>query len=561
MKLNILPIIILGFILCSCSEEFTETIEIGTYNTQSFQTKDGIDFLLTGAYSALDGITGVSGGWESSGDNWWMDVVSDDAHKGSNDGEISGVYLLELHQYRSGNSYLNSKWRALYAAVNRANAVIAQIAIIPNGSERFKKQLAEAIFLRGHFNFQLQIMWGKYAVYIDEQDFADISFNKPNGNDLWSEIDNDFLFAMNNLPKSQIDFGRVTSWSAKSYLAKSKLYQKNFDEALLLFDEVIQSGPYSLMPEFCDNFRLAGEDGSEAVFIIQFDTAGPFSPNGNQGGTLNFQGPNDWCCGFFQPSVDLVNSFQTKNGLPLLDTYHNSDVKNDFGLLSSEPFTMHEGPLDPRIDYTIGRRGIDYNSWGVHPGKDWVRAGFSDISGPYTSKKNVYWKGEDTLQGTGNWGQQHSGINYYFIRYADVLLMGAESAVETGDLEKARNYLNQVRKRAKEMTCVTTEGGDALAANYQINLYESFPDQDYARKAVRMERRLELGMEGHRLFDLRRWGIYVETMNRYVLNETRTIKSFGPKMSDPLPKHNLFPIPISAIDQSKGLLEQNPDWE
>ena len=257
-----------------------------------------------------------------------------------------------------------------------------------------------------------------------------------------------------------------------------------------------------------------------------------------------------------------MNAFQTSGGLPLLDDFNKTDVKNDAGIESSEPFTPHTGTLDPRVDYTAGRRGINYNNWDINPGKAWVRAGFSDISGPYLGRKNVYWAGEDSQQGAGNWGQQHSGINYHFIRYADVLLMAAEAAVETNDLTKALGYVNQVRSRALDSTPIkAADGSDA--ANYDIGLYApgDFGSQDQARKAVRHERRLELGMEGHRLFDLRRWNVLAQTVNDYVANEIRTIPNFGPKFQGPAAnKHNLFPVPVSSIDQSSGTLQQNPEW-
>ncbi|UCE92870.1 MAG: RagB/SusD family nutrient uptake outer membrane protein, partial [Flavobacteriaceae bacterium] len=163
---------------------------------------------------------------------------------------------------------------------------------------------------------------------------------------------------------------------------------------------------------------------------------------------------------------------------------------------------------------------------------------------------------------SGNWGQQHSGVNYHFIRYADVLLMAAEAAVETNDLTKALGYVNQVRERALNSTTIKATDGVTDAANYDIGLYQpgDFGSQDMARTAVRMERRLELGMEGHRLFDLRRWGNMPQVMNDYVDNESRTIPNFGPKTSQVESKHNLFPVPVGAIDQSSGTLGQNPDW-
>ena len=194
------------------------------------------------------------------------------------------------------------------------------------------------------------------------------------------------------------------------------------------------------------------------------------------------------------------------------------------------------------------------------PGKDWIRSAFVDISGPYLTKKSVYYQGEDLNVGTGGWGEQRSGINYHIMRFSDVLLMAAEAAVETNDLPTALDYVNRVRARAKGMTYVQNADGTADAANYKIELYTSFPDQTFARKAVHMERRLELAMEGQRLFDIRRWGNGVDIMNTYFTNEARTVKSFAGKSKAYQGKHDLLPIPINAIDLSGGVLQQNPGF-
>ncbi|CAN0603068.1 unnamed protein product, partial [Ectocarpus sp. 12 AP-2014] len=213
------------------------------------------------------------------------------------------------------------------------------------------------------------------------------------------------------------------------------------------FRSVINNGPYSLNAEFLDNFISSGENSSESVFAIQFTADTGQSFNGNIGGVLNFPNPGPFgsCCGFYQPSQDLVNAFQTdEDGLPLLDTFNaaGNDVANDYGIEDEDAFTPHTGPLDPRLDYTVGRRGIDYNGYGTFPGHSWIRATFADISGPYLPAKNVYQSGDTDNQGTGAWGQQHSGINYNIIRFADVLLMGAEAAVELNDLASALTWVN-----------------------------------------------------------------------------------------------------------------------
>ena len=157
-------------------------------------------------------------------------------------------------------------------------------------------------------------------------------------------------------------------------------------------------------------------------------------------------------------------------------------------------------------------------------------------------------------------GQTHSGIDYHAMRYADVLLMAAEAAVETNDLSLALNYINQVRNRAVNMTFETDPETGAPAANYVIAPYPDFPNQAFARMAVRHERRLELGMEGHRMFDLRRWGVTNQVLTEYVQNEARTITNINGKFSPYSNTFDLLPIPTVSIDLSGGVLTQNPGY-
>ncbi len=560
MKKKLLVYLTLFAAIFACSDDFTDVPAIGALSDQTLQNEIGVDLLLVGAYSTLDGIRNNAPGaeWHGTGDNWWLDVISDDAHKGSTDGDQADLYLLEIYDWTSANPYLNM-WDSRYAGANRANAVIDLINKIPEGD--FSSQLAEARFLRGHYNFELQKMFGNVS-YISEESFANTEFNQPNSGPIWAEIEADFQYAIDNLPDSQAEVGRPTSWAAKAFLAKAHLFQQDFSAASPLFTDVINNGPYALNTEFLDNFSLAGENSTEAIFTIQFATAGSIAWNGNQGGTLNFPNALGFCCGFYQPTQDLVNAYQTDaaTGLPLLDTFNQTDVTNDQDLTSADAFTPHTGPLDPRLDYTAGRRGLDYNGYGLNPGQDWVRATDADISGPYLPKKNVYQASDDGNFGTGPWGQQFSGVNYHIMRYADVLLMAAEVAVELSDIPTALNYVNEVRNRAKNMSYLQNEAGTADAANYVIEPYTAFASQDEARKAVRFERRLELAMEGHRLFDLRRWGVAESIINTYVQNEARTIPNFGQKAGAYMPNMDLLPIPINAIDLSGGVLQQNPGF-
>lgn len=562
MKKKFIYYILPLLVFIGCSDEFTQVPAIGALSDEALQNEQGVDLLLTGAYSVLDGKRNDQGAddWAVSGDNWWFDVLSDDAHKGSTDGDQADLYLMEIYDWTSGNPYFFGKWKGLYAGVNRSNAVISVIQKIED--QDFSAKEAEARFLRAHYNFELQKIYGNVP-FISVENYNNTEFNQPNPGPIWGEIEADLQFAIDNLPDTQSDAGRPTSWTAKAFMGKALLYQDKYAPAFAMLNEVIESGPYALNEEFFDIFRASGENSAESIFAIQFAADDGLSFNGNQGGTLNFPGggPFNSCCGFIQPTQDLVNAYQTDaNGLPLLDTYNQTDVKNDYGLESDDPFTPETRPLDPRLDYTVGRRGIDYNGWGVMVGKDWIRASPADISGPYLTKKNIYYAGDDVNMGTGDWGQQRSGINYQIMRFSDVLLMAAEAAVELNDLETALDYVNQVRNRAKNMEYVQNEAGTGPAANYNIEPYTSFDNQEMARKAVWFERRLELALEGHRLFDLRRQERAMQVLNTYVQNEARTIPNFGQKARPYQSHFDLLPIPLTAIDLSGGILTQNPGY-
>ncbi|MEA1787450.1 RagB/SusD family nutrient uptake outer membrane protein [Arenibacter sp. GZD96] len=549
----------------SCSDDFTQLPAVGALSDQALQNEVGVDLLLTGAYSTLDGIRNNQNAdeWTVTGDNWWLDVISDDAHKGSTDGDQANLFEIERFSWETANTYFFGKWVGLYAGVNRANAVIDLISKITEGD--FTAKEAEARFLKAHYNFELQKIYGAPA-FISVENYSNTEFNQPNPGPIWDEIEADFQFAINNLPTTinASEPGRANAWAAKAYLGKTHLYQGEWAQALTILKDVIDNGPYALHANFVENFNESGENGVESIFAIQFAADGGLSFNGNRGATLNFPngGPINSCCGFYQPTQDLVNAFQTDaNGLPLLDTFNQTDFKNDYGVTSQEPFTPDTTtPVDPRLDFTVGRRGIDYNGWGEMIGKDWIRADFADISGPYLSTKNFYQAGDDGNRGTGDWGQQRAGINYNIIRFADVLLMAAEAAVETGDLALALEYVNRIRNRAKTMPKVQAVNGPGDAANYVIEPYASFADQAFARKAVRFERRLELGMEGHRLFDLRRWGVAEQVINTYIANEARTIPNITAKFLQYQSRHDRIPIPLNAIDLSGGVLQQNPGF-
>lgn len=587
MKKNLIYVALLlaGFAI-SCGDEFQDVPAVGALAGETLENETGLTLLLTSVYSALDGVrNNASGnGFGISGDNWVYDVIADDAHKGSTDGDQADLFQVETNDWQTSNGYWLSRWTSLYSGVNRANAVLSVAnnidiaSLSTDEAAGVNSRIAEARFLRAYFYFDLIRIFGNPAI-ISVENFDAQEFNQPNfegspvasitDSAAWAQVEADLQFAIDNLPATradQSDPGRPTAVVARAFMGKAHLYQEEWSDALTQLTAVINSGEFALNENYLDNFNAAGENGPESVFAIQFAADGGFSLDGNQGSTLNFPGggPFGSCCGFYQPSIDLANAFQVDaSGLPLIDTFNNSDFLNDYGINTDEAFTPDTtSPVDPRLDYTVGRRGIDYNGFGEHIGAEWIRATFDDISGPYLPKKNVYQADElGVNQGTGVWGQQHSGVNYNIMRYADVLLMAAEAAAETSDLTTALTLVNQVRTRAASTPQVQAVDGSGPAANYQVGTYPSFADQAAAIAAVRFERRIELGMEGHRLFDLRRWGVSAQVMTAYYANETRTIANFGPKVRPyDASRQDLVPIPLDAIGQSGDILGQNPGY-
>jgi hypothetical protein len=419
------------------------------------------------------------------------------------------------------------------------------------------------------------------APYVDEthiplvSDFK-ISNTDASGNfvSIWPQIEADFKFAFDNLDETKTNRGRANKWAAASFLAKAYLFQNKFTEAKALFDQIIANGKnsqgvkYSLTPNFQSNFRINSENNSETIFAIQYSYGDGANSNGNYDNSLNY--PHNTpaelgagCCGFFQPSQTLVNAFKTgANGLPDPDNFNETNVTSDEGLAATDPFTPYQGTLDPRLDWTVGRRGIPYHDWGVFPGRPWIRK--QDYGGPYAPKKNVFYKSDlGQTAGSVGWGWNNNALNYTVMRYADVLLMAAEAEIEAGSLEKAREYINTVRVRAAASPVMN---GTAPAANYLVGQYTTpLANKEDARKAVRFERMLELGMEGHRFFDLNRWGITAEYINNVYLSKekVRRASALG-GATFTKNKDEYQPIPEYSINQSikdgKATLKQNPGY-
>ncbi|WP_247237329.1 RagB/SusD family nutrient uptake outer membrane protein [Telluribacter sp. SYSU D00476] len=565
-------ILMLG-LATSCSDEFLETRPKAALSIESLKNRAGVNYLLTGAYSLVDGVGAGTTTWHGSADNWiYGSVASDDAYKGTIAGDQPEISLIEQKLILPDNNHFRGKWQAVYDGVARANDVLLLVDQVDELTDAEKTQIkAQARFLRGHFHFEAKKMWNMVP-YIDEAAYKPDDLNStrvPNDKDIWPNIEADFKNALDNLPETQTQKGRATKWAAAAMLGKAYLYQRKWAEAKAQFDAIVNSGRYKLMERYSDNFRAVTNNNAESIFEVQHSVndGAPGGENGNAGATLNYPyggGGVTTCCGFYQPTQNLVNSFKTQNGLPLFETFNNSDVKNDQGIESNQPFTPDEGEFDPRLDHTVGRRGIPFLDWGVHPGKLYVRD--QAYGGPYSPRKHLMYR-SDVGTNTFSGNPRLNANNYRMIRYAHVLLMLAEAEVELGNLERARELVNMVRKRAANPEGFVKTADGKNAANYVIKEYAvgdpAFSNAANARTAVRFETRLELAMEGHRFFDLVRWGIADQVLNAYYAVE-KNKRTYFNGVTFTKGKHEYYPIPLQEIVNSqmggKATLKQNPGY-
>jgi hypothetical protein len=579
-----------GLFFDACSKSFLERVPQGSLTDTDVSTKAGISELLIGAYAALDGqqqdVAAIGGGgpWEAAPSNWiYGSVAGGDAHKGSDATDQPPISLIATGQFDASNGFFNTKWKVLFDGVIRTNVILSLLPNVTDMTAAEKSQVeAESKFLRGHYYFELKKMFNKVP-WVDETMIDD--YKQPNTADIWPKIEADFQFAYETLPPTQSQIGRANKWAAAAYLAKTYVYQKKWTNAKTLFDLITTQGVtakgdrYALTNRFEDNFDAATKNNSESVFAIQMSAnngSGQIS-NGNQGEMLNFPYNSPFgCCGFYQPTQDLANSYRTNaEGLPYLDDANDHALKSDMKVLSTAPFTPDTAPVDPRLDWTVGRRGIPFLDWGNHPGRSWVRD--QDYAGPYAPKKNVYWQyNQDKYKDPNSWAPG-SAINLVLIRYADVLLLAAETEAELGNLNAAQTYVNQVRTRAANPQSAvykytndanpmggfsTTPAANYVVANYPAGRFAA-QGQAFALKAIRFERKLELAMEGQRYFDIVRWGTANAEMTKFFAYESKITTDLG-GAKFVAPRNEYYPVPQRQIDLSmKGgvkTLEQNTGY-
>ncbi len=474
-------------------------------------------------------------------------------------------------------SILDMLWYTRYVAVSRIHDALRRINKYTDEEYPSRQaRIAELRFLRAHAYFYMKECF-KYFPYIDEtmeeETFDEIGNDVYTNIQLWDKIAEDFRFAVANLPEKQEEVGRPTKFAAEAYLAKTLLFaayeqdeahnvtninKDKLKEVAALCKDVIDHSGKSLFDDFGKNFLCETENGQESIWAIQFSANNDNSPIGRCNQWIVYPMNADYgCCGFLNPSTNMMNAFKTVNGLPDMDNY-NSGIE----MTNKEAFTTT--PCDARLMHTAVVPGMpwkykpDYimeNSWARTP----------EVYGYSMSQKLVVLPTCDCFRKTNPY--MGAGLNWDVIRMDEVMLWRAEALIQLGDaagLQEALTIINTIRQRAKNSTGMLKFADGTPTGKFSIEPYNPGVNcpawtKDFAWKALKFERRLEFATEGKWFFDLVRWGEAAEYMNEYFKVE-KTRYSYLSDAKFQKGRDEYFPIPQVQINYTKGLYKQNNQW-
>lgn len=531
--------------LTSC-DDFLDLKPTGTFTEEQLDDSS-IEGLMASAYAGLEAhFFGNNESFAGPITNWVFDVRSDDALKGGGDITMEQyIHQLEVSNVTSDNAVALDKWRNNYYAISRVHK--AMNAIENSNIANKATYLGELKLLRAYFYFDLIRIFKQVPYFTENEDPNGKRADEYTRDQIFSFIKQDLVDAYSVLPEEQSQAGRFNKYVAAAVMAKVSAFTSNWSDVETYANYVIGSNKYDFYDNYGDMSKIEFNNKKESVMAVQFSTANN-NAHINWSNLLNTTYSEGALFGtgddFFLGSQNLVDAFATDdNGLPYLDGSDHcvKTTENGDG--------NYEGNVDPRLDFTVGRLGMPFR--GHTYNKKWCRA--YDIYGEYSGKKGLIDPSSpDMVQGFP-WGA--SGLNFCLIRYSDIVLLKAEALIEQNkQLDEARTLINDVRKKAQRSIDgnYTPQDLDPFNANYNVGLYPSEGwTQEYARKAVRMERRLELAMEGNRWFDLLRWNTAVSTVNAYMQSEQRYHTYYaGNSISE---DELYFPVPYEEVNNSNGL--------
>ena len=437
------------------------------------------------------------------------DVASDDSDKGSTPNDFGDALKVDTFTPTSTNNIVNNVWNGYFQGISRANQALDKIPLSPASPAVKNKLLGEVRFLRGYFYFNLVRLFGgvpkldrvPLASEINNPEFQ----KRASAADIYNFIIEDLQFGVDNLPlKGATETGRITKAAAQGMLAKVYLYQKNYQKAYELTNEIItgKSGAYALYPTYADIWRVVGANSSESVFEVQTGINAACNNSAVELYTVS-QGPRQGGKGGW---ADLGFGFNTPTQ-QLVDAYEPNDVRKAGTIIFIQP----TAPAGQRSTGTVLWDGFRI------PSKDSVESFRYSYKAYHSRTKEPNCGNNDFLP-----------KNVRVLRYAEILLINAEAALQTGNAAAAATNLNAVRTRA----------GLGPKAATLVNIWQ--------------ERRVELALEHDRFFDL---------VRQESVQPGRIVPLFAAQgKTFTKGKNELFPIPQPQIDLSGGQLTQNPGY-
>lgn len=552
----------------SCSDFLDDQKPQGVLDSDMVKDPSNVDNLVISAYAVFTTAEDIN----SSFSMWNFDVRSDDAYKGGNgtsDGDV--FHQLEIEQgVLTTNWNINDMWVRLYNCISRVNSAISVLETTSDSYQLKAQRLGEMKFLRAYAHFLLKRLYKNIPFIMDanlkQEDYNTLSNTEFTNDEGWQQIINDVEYAYSVLPVKQTDKGRPSKAAAAAFLTKAYLYKAyrqdnaasnqvtsiNREDLLKVIEysnpDIYSAGGFDLEPDFHNNFRpeTQYENGVESIWAMQYSIN-----DGTKYGNLNWSyglivpnipGVTDGGCDFYKPSQNLVNAYRTDaDGHPFIDTFNNKDYD-----LTQD--------ADPRLFLTVGLPGLPYefnSKYMMDASPTWSRS--NGIYGYYvTLKQNVDPDCGYLVKGSW-WG---TPMNRIVFRYADVLLERAEAYAQLNETGEAIKLVNEIRKRAKQSTGMIANYPSDYGVKFNISTYNGTYSQEDALKIVKMERRLEMGMESERFFDLVRWGEAEKVLNKYFAEETNNCSIYGDAHFT-ADKNEYLPIPFSQVAASDGHYTQN----
>lgn len=552
----------------SCSDFLDDQKPQGVLDSDMVKDPSNVDNLVISAYAVFTTAEDIN----SSFSMWNFDVRSDDAYKGGNgtsDGDV--FHQLEIEQgVLTTNWNINDMWVRLYNCISRVNSAISVLETTSDSYQLKAQRLGEMKFLRAYAHFLLKRLYKNIPFIMDanlkQEDYNTLSNTEFTNDEGWQQIINDVEYAYSVLPVKQTDKGRPSKAAAAAFLTKVYLYKAyrqddpkinevtsiNREDLLKVIEysnpDIYSAGGFDLEPDFHNNFRpeTQYENGVESIWAMQYSIN-----DGTKYGNLNWSyglivpnipGVTDGGCDFYKPSQNLVNAYRTDaDGHPFIDTFNNKDYD-----LTQD--------ADPRLFLTVGLTGLPYefnSKYMMDASATWSRS--NGLYGYYvTLKQNVDPDCGYLVKGSW-WG---TPMNRIVFRYADVLLERAEAYAQLNEAGEAIKLVNEIRKRAKQSTGMIANYPSDYGVKFNISTYNGSYSQEDALKIVKMERRLEMGMESERFFDLVRWGEAEKVLNKYFAEETNNCSIYGDAHFT-ANKNEYLPIPFSQVAASDGHYTQN----